>query len=283
MTRFLAPVLAMVTVMTGPALAQNLEAEEVNRLEGFEVPESVSVHDSGAAYVSNIAGKPWGDDNNGYLSKLAGPAQIAKKRWRTQTEAGVLDAPKGIIFHNNSLWVTDNQRVVQYALNGKAAGTVYPIDGSEQLNDITSNGEAVYVSDSSANKIYKLTEAGVQGQVPAPRGINGVTFAGDQLLGVSFTSGEVYQLDAQGKESPDPMGLAGRFTALDGIEALSDGTLIVSDFKGGRVAAIAPDRESVHTLAELQTPADIGIDRNKNLLYVPSFNGDFVQTYKLKR
>jgi DNA-binding beta-propeller fold protein YncE len=194
-----------------------------------------------------------------------------------------LHAPKGITLHENAVWVTDNQRVVRYALDGDATGEVSAIDGAKHLNDLASDGEAVYVSDSKRNTVHKLTESGVQGRVPAPRGINGLTLHKGALLGVSFATGEVYRLDKQGQAPPQPMGLADRFTALDGIEALADGTLIVSDFKGGRVAAISPAHDTVKTLAEMKTPADFGIDRDNDLLYVPSLRGNFVRVYRLQR
>jgi hypothetical protein len=272
----------LVTALAGPCFAQSIEVKPVNRLDRFELPESVTVGASGSAYVSNVVGKAWADEGNGYLSKLNGPSQIAQRRWRTATTDGQLNAPKGIALTEKALWVTDNRRVVRYPLDGEGAGEVVAIEDAKQLNDLAAHGEAVYVSDSARGTVHRLTRAGVQASVPAPRGINGLTLHGDQLLGVSFATGDVYRLDRAGEVAPKPLGLAKHFTALDGIEVLADGTLIVTDFKGGRVAAIGPDRRAVQTLAELETPADLGIDRQKHLLYVPSLRGNAVHVYNYK-
>ena len=44
---------------------------------------------------------------------------------------------------------------------------------------------------------------------------------------------------------------------------------IVSDYMGNKICAISEDRKTVTTLIELQSPADLGLDRKNNLLYVP--------------
>ena len=93
----------------------------------------------------------------------------------------------------------------------------------------------------------------------------------------------VYELDPSGDNPPVAFGLAEHFTNLDGIEVLDDGTFIVSDFKGNKVCSISADRKTVETLAELDSPADIGIDRSRNLLYVPQFMQNKAVIYKLNR
>ena len=70
---------------------------------------------------------------------------------------------------------------------------------------------------------------------------------------------------------------------LDGIEVLADGTFIVSDFMGNKVSAITPDEKTVYTLAELGSPADIGIDRSSMILYVPQFFQDKVVLFRLSQ
>lgn len=48
---------------------------------------------------------------------------------------------------------------------------------------------------------------------------------------------------------------------------------------GAGASPFSPGRERVDTLVEWQAPADLGLNREMNRLYVPSFKGDFVQTY----
>jgi len=103
------------------------------------------------------------------------------------------------------------------------------------------------------------------------------------MFGVSWHLHEVFELDPTGKQPPQPFGLASEFVNLDGIVVLPDGTFIVSDFKGHRIATITPDRKTVRTLCELDSPADISIDPDKGILYAPEFHQNRVRVYRLKK
>ena len=52
---------------------------------------------------------------------------------------------------------------------------------------------------------------------------------------------------------------------------------------GKEVGAIAPDRKNMRTLEIVKTPADIGLDRKRSLLYVPQFEHKRVVVYKLQK
>ena len=69
----------------------------------------------------------------------------------------------------------------------------------------------------------------------------------------------------------------------DGIEVLDDGSFVVSDFKGNKVSLVSADEKTVRTLIEVESPADIGIDRKGGLLYVPQFKKDKIIVYQLKK
>ena len=103
------------------------------------------------------------------------------------------------------------------------------------------------------------------------------------MFGVSWDLHEIDELDPSGGKAPVAFGLAEHFTNLDGIEVVEDGTFIVSDFMGNKVCAISPDRASVTTLAELDTPADIGLNRTDGLLYVPQLTQDKVAVYRIRK
>ena len=62
---------------------------------------------------------------------------------------------------------------------------------------------------------------------------------------------------------------------------MKDGTFIVSDYKGHKVCAIRSDRKTVTTLIKLETPADIGIDHEAGILYVPQLMANKLSIYKL--
>ncbi len=102
-----------------------------------------------------------------------------------------------------------------------------------------------------------------------------------KVYAVSWDLHEIYEIDPAGEKEPVAFGLADNFTTLDGIEVLSDGSFIVSDFGGGKVCLVSADRKTVTTLAELTSPADIGIDLKGGMLYVPSLEVNGAVVYKL--
>ena len=277
----------ILALFASAASAQQWTAEKVATMDGFDTPESVApAPDGEASYVSNIVigegSGPWADDGTGYLSKLRGTDAVAEKKWRESSTSLKLNAPKGVVVHGDSLWVADNSRVIRFPLGG-GPGRVIEVPGAERLNDMASDGQAVYVSDTATGTIHRLTAHGEHREIQGPPAVNGITVADGKMYAVSFGEHEVYEVDPSGEGEPKPFGLADHFQALDGIEVLEDGSILVSDFPGNKVSVIAPDHKTVRTLIETQTPADIGLDRENMLLYVPSFMGDFVEVYKLQQ
>lgn len=265
-------------------------AERVAVIEGFQTPESAAVEPtSGAVYVSNVvaakapgpAGPYWSEDGAGYVSRLKPGGQIDVARWKQKTAKGPLSGPKGICFGWRRLWVADITRIAWFDLAGERADGATAIAGARRLNDTATDGTAVYASDTAAGKVHRIAR-GERHSIKAPQGVNGITFFDGKMYAVSWTLHDVFLLDPTGKAEPRPFGLAAHFKSLDGIEVLPDGTFLVSDFQGNKVWAIPADGKSVRTLLETTTPADIGVDRKRLLLYVPLFSADRVEVYQLK-
>ena len=261
-------------------------AEQVAVIEGMDVPESVVVDPAtGAIYVSNVEageGQYWADDGKGFISRLLPNGKLDRLRWKSGGEEFRLNAPKGMCVYGGAVYVADNKRVCRLAVDPAGAeGPVMGLQG-ERLNDVATNGAAVYVSDTAAGKIYRIDGPAIT-ELKAPEGVNGITFHGDKMYAVSFALHDLFEIDPEGKADPKPFGLAGHFKALDGIEVLDDGTFIVSDFEGDRVCTVSPDRQTVHTLCTPKTPADIGLGRRSGLMYVPQFMHKSVVTYKLAK
>ncbi len=153
----------------------------------------------------------------------------------------------------------------------------------QQLNDVATDGQSIFVTDMGTGSIMQLMPDGQVKTLKGPDHVNGVTVWQGNIFAVSWGSHDLYEVDPAGKDPAVPFGLSGHFTTLDGIEILSDGTFIVSDFQGNKVCAVTPDRKEVYTLAELESPADIGIDREKGLLFVPQFMRDKIKVYQIKK
>jgi DNA-binding beta-propeller fold protein YncE len=279
--------LALVIVGCGADKAGRVwTAQEMGSVGNLAQPECAVVErTTGGVFVSSMQTDEadyWADDGRGFISMLRPRGIPAAIEWKTGVEAQPLNSPKGMCVLGGMLYVADNTRVVAFPLFDDTRMT--PVMGvtGERLNDMASDDTAVYVSDTAAGKVYRLDREGVR-LVKAPAGVNGITFFRGRMYAVSWTEGEVYELDPSGEGEPRPFGLRGQFVTPDGIEVLDDGAILVSDLHGNRIALIAPDQKTVTTLIKVDWPADIGLDRARGLLYVPQFEKNRLTVYQLEK
>lgn len=265
------------------ANAGGWSAEKLLVVDGFQTPECVLVDArTAAAYVSNVALSaegPWADDGNGFISLLKPTGKLETLKWRQSSSRAPLHSPKGLCLLKGTLYAADNSRVACFAENGGFEQIAPP--GAKMLNDLATDGADVYASDTATGKIWRLGDPSTE--IAVVPSANGLTFFQGKMLAVSWEQHELYEVDPEGHAGAKPLGLAGHFKNLDGIEVLDDGTILVSDYTANKILTISPDRKSVRTLIEVQTPADFGLSRRANLLYVPSFAGNQVIVYKLKK
>jgi hypothetical protein len=271
---------------TARELSATWQAEKIASIPGFHVPECVLPNETtGVSYVSNIESGPdgyWLDDNKGYLSTVGVDHKVVAQRWVNSLPRNAIHSPKGMCLIGNVLYFTDNTRLMCCnATTGKGVKVV--VDGFTKANDLVAHGKNVWVSDTAEGAVYCVTPDGKKRAVPTPEAVNGIAFDGDKLFAVSWGLHEIYELDPTGKKEPQAFGLADNFTNLDGIEVLEDGSFLVSDFMGNKVCTIDPDRKTVRTLIELESPADIGLNRKQGLLYIPQFMIDTVAVYRIMK
>ena len=269
----------------GPLTGQTLA--HLRTLSGFAAPEGVVVDPAtGMAYGSNMASPPetfWQDTGKAFISRLRSDGTLDALRWLESTGAYVLNQPKGMAIQEGKLYVEDNTRVLVISLASARPLAALKVAGAQQLNDMTADGRHVYVSDTATGKILRL-DLGAEGRhetVGEIEGINGITVRLGGFYAVSWTLHEIYELSLTGAHGPKAFGLGPQFTNLDGIEVMPDGSFIVSDYMGRKVAAVSADRRQVKTLYELSTPADLGIDHERKRLYVPQLESDTVVVLSL--
>ena len=272
------------TAGSGCAAQKVWVAQQTAVVSQMKVPECACVDaKSGAVYVSNMDTTTqdyWVDDDAASISVLRPRGDVFAMRWKESKPEAPLHSPKGMCVLDGILYVADNTRVVAYPVMDDVEPPKLMGPTGRHLNDVATDGVAVYVSDTDAGVVYRMGAKGVA-RIKAPEGVNGITFFKGKMFAVSWTRHEVYELDPTGKADPVPFGLAEHFQTPDGIEVLDDGTFLVADLKGNRVAAISPDRRTVRTLIDLKTPADIGLDVVRRRLYVPQFEEDCVAVYRL--
>ncbi|MCP4455970.1 MAG: SMP-30/gluconolactonase/LRE family protein [Planctomycetes bacterium] len=283
-TRLLVVSLATLFVCVGCSdTKQQWSADHVTTVSGFTVPEC-TLYDpaSGLVYVANMdcnIGEYWIDDGKGHLSILGKDHAITTARWVDSKPASPIHEPKGMCLLGDHLYFNDNTRLLRCSLSGENVEVV--ASDFKKANDLATDGENVWLSDTEAGKVFCISPSGDTREIMAPAAVNGITFSGDKMFGVSWDLHEIYELDPSGEKAPVAFGLAEHFTNLDGIEVVEDGTFIVSDFMGNKICAVSPDRTRVTTLAELTTPADIGLNRTDGLLYVPQLTQDKVAVYRI--
>lgn len=259
---------------TGPALTQKWETDTL-----LTTCESV-LFDAGknVLYVSNIVGAPDGKDGNGFISKISTEGAITDLQWATG-----LHAPKGMGLRNNSLFVTDIDKIVEIDTETGKVVKSYPVTGAQFLNDITVDSEGrVYATDSNVGFIVQISGETLSMWADGLDGPNGILADGKNLLMASWNSGTLNVID------PDTKAVSRKAEGIehpDGIVSVGDGSYLVSTWDG-MVHHVDPDGKVTQLLDTRESginAADIEFIPEMNLLLVPTFFANKVVAYELTR
>jgi len=265
-------------------------AQKLRVIMGFQHPEcAVPDPVTGKIFASNmnydlnaeLPARYWGDDRNGSVSMMSDTA-MEKPQWAVSNDKGALDSPKGLCILGRQLWVADNHQVVVIDIDtGKPVETI-EILGAKYLNDMASDGKYAYAADTSNGRITRVGP-GPMKHYKGPASANGIGFRDGKLYCASWGEHDIFEIDLSGKEEAKSVGLADQFKGLDAIEALPDGSFLVSDQPNHRIAWVSADFKKVETFAKINKPADFGIDLKKGLIYAPTFVDNTVTVFSLKR
>jgi len=250
---------------------------------GFSGPESV-VHDALADIylVSNINGQALAADGNGFISRLSPDGTIAELKWIDgESDDVTLNAPKGLGLYGDTLIVTDIDVVRLFDRTSGAPVGEWKVDGATFLNDVAvASDGTIYVSDSGVSfgesgpedtgsaAIHMYDSEGSHGTFDAGdvSRINGIAERDGRVYGVaSFGSGAVFSVYG-GSRSELPL-LPG--VNLDGIIVMDGGNLLISDWSTQSVYLLRPNGSASAVAKNIESPADIGIDRGRNRLLIP--------------
>ncbi len=274
---------------TETSSAETWSLEPVRSVKGFKTPECAEVHPTdGTVYVSNIFAVTRDTvgalDSNGFVSTLAPGGKLKERRVITGTKAVPIHGVCGMCFMDGYLYFNDLNNLKRCPLDDLSAIEVVPVPGTDHgFNDAGSDGRYVYVTGQDA--IFRVDRKGNGGKFVDLEGVNGVKSWKGKLFAVT-TNGDksdLFELDPTGKTPPKAFGLAPKFAGIDGLEILRDGTFLITDCHGHKVYTIAPDRRTVTLVAEgLEYPADLGVDHERGLVYIPQFFRNTVEVYRLK-
>jgi hypothetical protein len=277
-----------------PALAAPARAAAgiVTRLRG---PESVLYDPEQDVYIlSNINGGLLERDGNGFLSRVTAGTLQVELEWVESGRNGVtLDAPKGMAIVGETLFVSDVTGVRKFdRRTGRPLGTI-ALPGATLINDLTTDGRSVYVSDTGVRPgpgitflstgteaIWKITNDRAE-KLASGRVLhqpNGLDFAGGTLRVASFEGNEIYALDGGGKRKVLATLPEGQ---LDGLIHLADGSIVVTSWLGKEVYRGRAGEPFGAVLAGVAAPADIGYDTKRHLLLLPSSAANQVTLHRL--
>lgn len=239
------------------------------------IPESVLPDPlNNILYVSLIDGEPWAVDGKGAIARLNKQGNILNAAW-----VSGLNAPKGMGLHGGKLYVADVSEVVVIEVQKGAIENRIAVEGASGLNDITvaKNG-TVYVSDSKAGKVHRISGGKAETYMEGLKGVNGLLAVGNDLY-ICTANDVLKTTDGKQTTAVGTMPMGG-----DGIEPIGNGDLITSTWSGvvyyitkdGSVTPMLDTRE------QKKNTADIGYDAKQRIVYVPTFFAKSVVAYKLK-
>jgi sugar lactone lactonase YvrE len=268
----------MVTINNAQEVFISPKLEKVWEVStGLDVPESsfYNKYDN-TIYISNIVGKHNVKDGVGYISKVDINGKMIEKEWVTG-----LNAAKGICASKSKLYVTDIDRVLEIDIKTGKILKEYRNSKSVSLNDVTvATDDKVYISDSGGNCIFCIGKDSLEVFIEdaSIKGMNGILFE-DNLLYIG-AQGNFLSINPKNKEITV---LNKEVGYLDGIEKISNGLFVTSDWKGN--VQIIETGKSIEKIIDT-TPksinaADLGYILSQKLLLVPTFSDNKVIAYKL--
>ena len=229
-------------------------------------------------YVANVNNAPWSKDNNGFISTLNTKGEITNLKW-----VEGLSGPKGMGILNGKLYVNDIDNVVEIDMVTGEITHKYQVSGTPHVNDITTSKEAVYISGSNSDAIYKLANNEITQIAQDSLGrLNGLLHQKEGIYYATFAThnfGVYNETNNTFKTLTTDIGLG------DGIVRLENNDFIVSSWKGELFYINSEDwskTQLLDTRAKNSNAADIAYIPTTQTLLVPTFFNNRVVAYKVK-
>ena len=243
----------------------------------FKVPESVLFDaDNNVLYIANIDGtQPWEKDGKGSIGKMGADGKNIIVEW-----VKGLDAPKGMGLYQKQLYVADLTRIVVIDIVKGEISREIEIPGAQGLNDIsiTSTG-VIYVSDSRGKKVFRVMNDKSEIFIDSLKGPNGVLVHKEDFY--LLDAGGLYKMEWDMSLSKIADGMEG---GTDGVENITGNEFIVSCWAGviWYINADGTKELLLDSREQKKNSADIGINADKKIIYVPTFWRNTVVAYQVK-
>lgn len=255
---------------------------------GFTEPEAVRYDpDQDIYFVSNWGSGPTeAKDNNGFISRMSPEGVVDNLRFISGGARGAtLHSPRGMTIVGDTLWVVDADAVRGFdRRNGAPLAT---IDFSKFqlgfLNDIAASPEAMYVTDTGTDHIYRVARGVITVALhdSALGHPNGITWDDGRkhFVVVPYGGGSAIWSWTAGGATLTEIGRSGG-AKFDGVEILPE----------DRVLVASQADSSIHLFSGVSggpiiktggAPADIGVDTKRNRVAVPFVDRNLVEIWQL--
>jgi hypothetical protein len=255
---------------------------------GFIQPEAVRYDPDQDVYFVNSWGNgdPGAKDNNGFISRLAPDGTIAQLRFIAGGTGGAtLHSPRGMTIVGDTLWVVDADAVRGF--NRRTGAPLATVDFSAFklgfLNDIAAGPDALYMTDTGTNRIYRIKGGRVTLALEDSvlGGPNGITWdaSNRHFIVVPYGGESVIKGWTSGSKTLSEIGKS-KGSKFDGVEVLP----------GDRVLVASQGDSSLHLFVGgmgrpiIRTggaPADIAVDTKRNRVAVPFVDRNLVEIWQL--
>jgi hypothetical protein len=241
----------------------------------FQTPESVLyLHDQEMLFVSNMG--PTKDIKNydGFISLLSPNGEIENLQW-----VRGLNDPKGIAVSGKNLYIADMNELIVIDYESAKIERRYPLPKAKFMYDVTSTeNKMIFVSDMLDQRIYLVNNGNITSWKYDSRlkNVNGLWADKGKLYAANDT---IWEIDIETQEMKELVCNTG---GIDGLQKLGENEFVFSNW-GGRIFFSKNDEiiKLLDTSESKINAADIYYASELGILFVPTFNGNTVDAYKL--
>lgn len=224
-------------------------------------------------YVTCGNTDPAAKDGDGFIALLDPEGKIETLEWIKG-----LDAPKGMALIDHLLYVSDIDQIRVINVETARLEKTIPVPDAVFLNDVSSDGVQLFISDSRTGKVYAL-QAGGQPEVILENspGVNGLESKAGKLYALDKTGMNMYSIPEYTSAMGDD-----RVKGGDGLVVLNDSTFVISVWAGEIYGLLGEQSfPLLDTRESGSNTADIAWVSEGNLLLVPTFMKNELAAYKL--